>query len=118
MNPAFADAGYQEACASRGAFLEYDMIGMDYCYADQQVQCPSDEEKARAIVGLIETGFGHKLLLSQDVFLKMMLTRYGGFGYAYVLRHFVPRLQRHGVEQAAIDRMLVDNPRARLLRPR
>lgn len=112
MNPSFADPDYQEACARRGAFLEYDMIGMDYWYADQQVQCPSDEETAAAIARLIARGFGHKLLLSQDVFLKMMLTRYGGFGYAYVLRHFVPRLRRHGVDEAAIGRLLLDNPRA------
>lgn len=112
MNPSFADPAYQEACAARGAFIEYDMIGMDYWYADQQVQCPSDEETAAAIAGLVARGFGHKLLLSQDVFLKMMLTRYGGFGYAYVLRHFVPRLRRHGVGEEAIDRMLVGNPRA------
>jgi phosphotriesterase-related protein len=51
------------------------------------------------------------VLLSQDVFLKMMLTRYGGFGYAYLLRHFVPRLERHGVGEEAIRTMLVDNPR-------
>jgi phosphotriesterase-related protein len=36
---------------------------------------------------------------SQDVFLKMMLTAYGGFGYGYILRHFVPRLRRLGVNQ-------------------
>jgi phosphotriesterase-related protein len=50
-------------------------------------------------------------LLSQDVLLKMMLTRYGGFGYAYLLRHFVPGLKRHGVSGEAIRTMLVDNPR-------
>ena len=110
MNPSFADPAYQEACAARGAFIEYDMIGMDYWYADQHVQCPSDEETAAAIARLVARGFGHKLLLSQDVFLKMMLTRYGGFGYAYVLRHFVPRLRRHGVGEEAINRMLVGNP--------
>ena len=71
-----------------------------------------DEEVAGAIARLVAAGFGHRLLLSQDVFLKMMLTRYGGFGYAYVLRHFVPRLRRHGVPEAAIRAMLVDNPRA------
>ncbi len=110
MNPSFVDPTYQEACAARGAFIEYDMLGMDYWYADQQVQCPSDEETAAAIARLVARGFGHKLLLSQDVFLKMMLTRYGGFGYAYVLRHFVPRLRRHGVGEEAINRMLVGNP--------
>ena len=53
MNPSFADPDYQTACAARGAFIEYDMIGMDYFYADQQVQCPSDEEVAGAIARLV-----------------------------------------------------------------
>jgi phosphotriesterase-related protein len=112
MNPSFTDPDYQTACAARGAFIEYDMIGMDYFYADQQVQCPSDEEVAGAIARLVAAGLGTRLLLSQDVFLKMMLTRYGGFGYAHVLRHFVPRLRRQGVPEAAISAMLIDNPRA------
>ncbi|TIU57818.1 MAG: hypothetical protein E5W25_33885, partial [Mesorhizobium sp.] len=30
----------------------------------------------------------------------------------YILKHFIPRLKRHGVEQPAIDRMLVANPKA------
>jgi len=112
MNPSGADVDYQTSLARRGAFIEYDMLGMDYWYADQQVQCPSDEDNARAIKGLVEAGFGDRLLLSQDVFIKMMLSHYGGFGYAYVLRHFVPRLRRHGVGEGSIQAMLVDNPRS------
>ena len=112
MNPSGQDVGYQCALAERGAFLEYDMIGMDYWYADQGVQCPSDEENASAIAGLIARGHLGRLLLSQDVFLKMMLTRYGGFGYAYVLRHFLPRLRRHGLDEAAIETLMVANPRS------
>ena len=87
------------------------MIGMDYFYADQQAQSPSDEENARAIVRLVEKGYGERLLLSQDVFLKMMLTRFGGFGYGYILRHFVPRLKRHGLDQPTIDLLMKANPR-------
>ena len=49
---------------------------------------------------LVEAGFLDRILLSHDVFLKMMLTRYGGNGYAYVLRHFLPRLERHGATAA------------------
>jgi phosphotriesterase-related protein len=111
MNPSGHDTDYQFSLAERGAFIEYDMIGMDYWYADQQVQCPSDEDNARAIMGLIRAGFRDRLLLSQDVFIKMMLSHYGGFGYAYVLRHFVPRLKRHGANEADIRSMLIDNPR-------
>lgn len=111
MNPSLRDETYQRSLADRGAFLEYDMIGMDYFYADQQAQSPCDEENAIAICKLVDDGYVDSILLSQDVFLKMMLTRYGGFGYGYILKHFAPRLKRHGVNQRTIDRMLIDNPR-------
>ena len=111
MNPSGRDLDYQASLAERGAFIEYDMIGMDYYYADQDAQSSCDDENAAAILRLIEAGHAASILLSQDVFLKMMLTRYGGYGYGYILRHFVPRLRRHGLEQAAIDGLLIDNPR-------
>lgn len=111
MNPSHNDLAYQRSLAERGAFLEYDMIGMDFYYADQDAQSPSDEQNAQAIRSLIDMGLVDRILLSQDVFLKIMLTRFGGFGYGFILKHFVPRLKRHGVEQSAIDRMLIDNPK-------
>ncbi|WP_334174153.1 phosphotriesterase-related protein [Pseudoxanthobacter sp.] len=112
MNPSHDDFAYQASLAARGAFVEYDMIGMDFFYADQQVQCPSDDEAARGIVRLIEAGHLGRILLSHDVFLKMMLTRYGGNGYAFVVRHFLPRLKRHGVDEAALATLMHDNPRS------
>jgi phosphotriesterase-related protein len=111
MNPSFEDRAYQTSLADRGAFLEYDMIGMDYYYADQSAQSPSDEENARAIRGLVDAGYADRVLLSQDVFLKMMLTRYGGFGYGYILKHFLPRLMRHGLDQPVLDHLMIANPR-------
>lgn len=110
MNPSFADKNYQRTLAERGAFLEYDMIGMNYFYADESAQSPSDEENARAICSLIDDGFIHQVLLSQDVFLKTMLTRFGGHGYGYILKHFVPRLRRHGLEGAQLEQLLIGNP--------
>ncbi len=111
MNPSHMDTDYQTSLAERRAFLEFDMIGMSYFYADQQVQCPSDDETARAIIGLAEKGHLSRLLLSHDVFLKMMLTRYGGNGYGFVNRHFLPRLQRHGMNAADLQTLIVTNPR-------
>ena len=111
MNPSHDDFTYQCELAERGAFIEYDMIGMDYFYADQQVQCPSDDEVAKAIVKLIDAGHLDKLLLSQDVFLKMMLTHYGGNGYAFVVRHFLPRLKRLGCDNTALTTLMCQNPR-------
>lgn len=111
MNPSHMDPVYQATLAQRGAFIEFDMIGMDFFYADQGVQCPSDDEVARAIMGLIDAGHLDRILLSHDVFVKMMLTRYGGNGYSFVTKHFLPRLLRHGVDPAALDTLMVTNPR-------
>ncbi|MGI1660931.1 phosphotriesterase family protein [Palleronia sp. KMU-117] len=111
MNPSHDDFAYQAGLAARGAFVEFDMIGMDYFYADQQVQCPSDDEVARAILRLADAGYLDRILLSQDVFLKMMLTRYGGNGYGFVTRHFLPRLRRHGMDEASLHALMTANPR-------
>lgn len=111
MNPSHGDPVYQATLAQRGAFVEFDMIGMDFFYADQGVQCPSDDQVAHAILGLAEQGFLDRILLSQDVFIKMMLTRYGGNGYGFVTRHFLPRLIRHGLSPDDCARLMVDNPR-------
>jgi len=118
MNPSGGDPEYQMELASRGAWLEYDMLGMDFFYADQRAQSPSDEENARALAGLKEAGFLGSVLLSQDVFVKIQLVRYGGTGYAHVLEHFVPRLGRHGFTESEIDRLIVENPKKALARGR
>lgn len=116
MNPSGKDGGYQRGLADRGAFLEYDMIGMDFWYADQGVQCPADDDNAAAVAGLFADGYGSQVLLSQDVFIKMMLCAYGGNGYAHVQRHFLPRLLRHGVSESALEMLMIDNPRRALAR--
>jgi phosphotriesterase-related protein len=110
LNPSFADRDYQVSLALRGAYLEYDMCGMEYLFPGEG-QSPSDEESAAAVAWLVRAGLGGRLLLSQDVFLKTMLVYYGGTGYAHLLDHFLPRLHRHGLTSQDTDRMLVTNPR-------
>ena len=114
MNPSGKDVLYQHSLADRGAYLEFDMLGMDFWYADQAVQCPSDDESAAAIAGLFKAGFGQHILLSQDVFIKIMLCAYGGNGYAHVQRHFLPRLLRHGLTENDLSGLIIRNPRQAL----
>ena len=112
MGPSGEDRAYQTELLRRGAWVQYDMIGMEVFYADQGVQCPSDEENARHLLALVDAGFGDRLLVSQDVFLKSLLRAHGGPGYAHILQFFVPRLRRLGADRATIDRLLIDNPRS------
>lgn len=112
MNPSGHDFDYQASLAQRGAWLEYDMIGMDFYYADQSAQSPCDEENAHAIKRLREAGYLDRVLISQDTFVKIQLVRFGGTGYAHILQYFVPRLVRHGFTQQEITALLVVNPKS------
>jgi len=111
MGPSGEDLDYQLGLLDRGAWLQYDMIGMEVFYADQGVQCPSDEENAAWIVRLCELGHADRILMSQDVFLKSLLRRHGGPGYGHLLQYFVPRLRRHGLADTDIAHLTVTNPR-------
>ncbi|MBA3530040.1 MAG: phosphotriesterase, partial [Propionibacteriaceae bacterium] len=112
LGPSGADLAYQERLLARGAYVQYDMIGMEVLYADQGVQCPSDEQNASWLHRLIERGHASQLLMSQDIFLKSLLRHHGGPGYGHILQYFVPRLLSLGVDPVTINQILVDNPRA------
>ena len=112
MNPSGADRAYQRGLIGRGAWVQYDMIGSELFYADQGVQCTSDEEDAQHVAELVDAGVGQRVLLSSDIFLKSLLRRYGGPGYGHVLQYFVPRLKRYGLDAEAIQQLMVHNPRS------
>ena len=65
----------------------------------------------RQVKNLIEEGYIGSILLSQDVFIKMMLKKYGGFGYTYIITHFKNRLINLGVSENQISELLIDNPK-------
>ena len=111
MGPSGEDLEYQTALAARGAWIQYDMVGMEVFYADQGVQCPSDEDNAQHLMALVEAGFADQLLISQDIFLKSLQRRHGGPGYGHILQFFLPRLIRHGATAELTHQLTVTNPR-------
>jgi phosphotriesterase-related protein len=75
---------------------------------------PTNVELADLVRAACEKGLERQLILSSDVARRTMLSRFGGRGYATVLRDFVPMLKERGIPEATIERMLCDNP-ARML---
>lgn len=112
MNPSGMDQEYQSSVLRRGAWVQYDMVGAELFYADQNAQCPSDDESAGYLAALVDAGYVGQILISSDIFIKSLLREYGGPGYAHILQYFIPRLRRHGLDDEAIDTITVRNPRA------
>jgi predicted metal-dependent phosphotriesterase family hydrolase len=75
------------------------------------VPFPTELEKINAIIKLIQMGFDQQIVLSQDVYLKIMQRKYGGFGYSHVLETIVPILRNCGVTSKELNNILINNPK-------
>jgi phosphotriesterase-related protein len=60
---------------------------------------------------MVSSGYEDRLLLSHDVFVKTVLRKYGGNGYAHLLENILPILRTRGIEEATLRRLVVKNPR-------
>jgi phosphotriesterase-related protein len=97
--------------AEVGCYLEYDIFGRHgfLYHPTKLVDIPSEGQRVDAIKQLIEQGYLHQILISQDVCTKMRLLRYGGHGYAHILHNIVPVMRTKGVSEDHIQTILVEN---------
>jgi phosphotriesterase-related protein len=90
------------AVARRGAWIEYDWIGI----------VGEDEPYIENINRLLDAGFGDQLLLSQDRGWYDPALPGGGTPkpYTYLSEVFLPKLEASGVDRKTIDRITTKNP--------
>jgi phosphotriesterase-related protein len=106
----------QRDLLARGCYLGYDGFGKEHYFPSGQTTpypsfwCPSDQIRAQAIALQAGTDFDAHLMLSHDVCFRFELTRFGGFGYSYLLRTVPKILGDYGITQDQMNRWLVDNP--------
>lgn len=95
------DLKYHTMSAERGAWLEYDGIN------------PGEAERYIQLVRtMLEKGYEDKLLLSQDAgWYNVGQPRGGNIrGYAYLVREFVPLMEKSGIDKSTIDKLIITNP--------
>jgi phosphotriesterase-related protein len=110
LDPTMADYDYADSLAKRGAYIVYDQFGM-YLMSTEGIMIPSDNERITTLKEQIRRGNLKNILISQDVCFKILLTRWGGHGYAHILENIVPRLRREGISEEQIHTILVENPK-------
>ena len=104
------DPEYTSSLAKRGCYVEFDTFGLEIYFDTWGVHDPSDYERVEGVCELVKRGYASSVLLSQDVYLKICLRKYGGYGFDHILTHIVPMFRRSGLKQEEIDTMLVGNP--------
>ena len=95
------------AIVERGASVEFDFLGMSFTPAERL----GEGRVVELLCDLLARGHVERVLLSQDVCHDSQLSHYGGNGFTYLVRTFLPRLREAGVSVAEIETMTVANPR-------
>ena len=115
------DLGFLLELLHLGVYLQFDTLGIVGAPVARIPPFPGPEHNSshkaaedvlvgEAIPKLIEAGFEDKLLISQDVCLKVQLKHYGGTGYTFILDKFIPFLRTQGLTEEHIDKLLIKNP--------
>ncbi len=107
---------YMRDILSKGALIEFDNFGKEFYMSPEDRGFAggvfaTDIERIRTIKLLIDEGFEKQILISNDLCLKMMLHRYGGWGYDHILRNIVPMMVDEGITEDIIDLLLRENPK-------
>ncbi len=98
--------------AEMGCYLEYDMFGADgHLPRHSPYDVAADSMRISQIIELIEDGYLNQILISQDVFYKISLSRYGGFGYDYILKTILPIMRSKGLTDEQIHTITAENPK-------
>ena len=109
---------YQKELGERGCFIGYDGCGKEHYFPARPGSpfppfwVPSDQIRAHGVAWLVGAGLRDKILLSQDLGIKIELECFGGFGYTHIMNTFSMYLTDLGLEGNTVERMLTDNTRA------
>jgi phosphotriesterase-related protein len=101
--------------ASTGCYIEYDLFGQAQRPLSHKMKYSlSDWQRVEGIKKLIDHGYLHQLLISHDVFHKIALQHYGGFGYDYILTTVVDLMRLNEIYEEQIHSLLIKNPKKML----
>ncbi|MCL5772189.1 MAG: hypothetical protein M1479_07940 [Actinobacteria bacterium] len=101
---------YLKNILKTGAYIELEHFGKEFYINDKDFLMARDMERIEAVIEMINYGYIDKILISQDVCLKMDLTSYGGFGFVHILKNIVPILLKRGLRKEEIETILIRNP--------
>lgn len=109
------DEEYILGILDRGAYAEFDDFGKEY-YVDRKNRnllddsFARDTERVQFIKKLIDKGYTKQILVANDVCLKSMLHKYGGWGYDHIGNNIVPMMEDFGIKTEDISTIIKDNP--------
>lgn len=112
------DTDYIRELLENGVYVQLDNFGKEFTpdiagFAGGSFA--KDSERVTIAAGIIESGYGDQLLMTNDICLKCMLKYCGGAGYRHIFDDIVPQFAAYGIDETYLNQhILHDNPLAML----
>lgn len=107
-----ADVEYQQSLLDKGIILEYDTFGSEgvFAFGKDYIQLPTDSQRMHELRALFDLGYGHRLLISQDICYQSSKRAWGGGGFAHIIEVLYPRFATIGFGEEDLRMLMVTNP--------
>ena len=93
-----------------GVYVEFDNFGKEF-FSNGDRRFAYDLERISLLKVLIEEGNANKILVCNDICLKTMWKKFGGLGYAHILRDIKDMAIKSGIGAEVYNSILTDNVR-------
>lgn len=102
------DIDYIRALLKAGVYVEFDDFGKEF-YLSEKLMFVYDLERIKVLKKLIDEGYSNRILVCNDICLKTMWRKYGGGGFAHILRAVKHMAVENGIEEEMYMSLLTEN---------
>lgn len=99
---------YLDSLVRRGAYIEFDTFGCGWI--NDRMWQQTDADRIGLLKKQVNLGNAEHLLISGDMCLKIMFSKWGGAGYAHIPRDVVPAMQAAGFSADLVQLITEENP--------
>src|SRR5260221_3932622 len=93
-----------------GASIGHDCFGSTFAIDSETKMNPTDQERIDDVKQIFDAGFGHRVLISNDICMKMRLHKYGGWGHDHIQPHTFPLFLHAAFREIALENPLFATP--------
>ncbi len=103
-------AAYWREIVDTGAHIGLDDFGSTFNVDSELVMLKTDTQRIQDLKRILDAGYGHKVLIGNDICMVMRLHKYGGWGYDHIQTNLVPYMHKAGITDEQLHMLQVENP--------
>jgi phosphotriesterase-related protein len=103
---------YLSSLVGRGVFIEFDTFGSGLI--NDRMWQMEESTKIKNVKEQIQIGNASHVLISGDMCLKVMLSKWGGKGLVNIPQYTLPAMQAAGIAEEFIQMIVIENPKKAL----